>query len=71
MAQWIERWTAKQRVPFRFPVRAHDWVAGRVRGNHTRMFLSLYASLPLSENKIFFKKLKMKKNKKTCEHKQQ
>ena len=35
----------------RFPVRAHDWVAGQVpsrelmRGNHTLMFLSLSFSL--------------------------
>ena len=50
----------------RFPGRAHDWVAGqvlgrgRMRGNHTPMFLSLSFSLPspLSKkvNKILFKK---------------
>ena len=38
----------------RFPVRAHDWVAGqvprggRMRGNHTLMFLFLSPSLPHS-----------------------
>ena len=45
-------------LPVRFPVRAHDWVAGQVprrgcvRSNHTLMFLSLSFSLPfpLSKN---------------------
>ena len=43
-------WTKGSLV--RFPVRAHAWVAvqvpsrGSVRGNHTRMFLSLSFSLP-------------------------
>ena len=40
-------------LPVQFPVRAHAWVAGqvpsrgRVRGNHTLVFVSLSPSLPL------------------------
>ena len=44
--------------PVRFPVRAHAWVAGqvpsrgRVRGNHTLMFLSLpFPSLKINKRK--------------------
>ena len=52
VAQWSERRPANQRVAVQFPVRAHVWVAGqvpsrgRMRGNHTLMFLSLSPSLP-------------------------
>ena len=41
-----------KRSPVQFPVRAHAWVAvqvpsrGRMRSNHTLMFLSLSFSLP-------------------------
>ena len=41
-----------ERSPVPFPVRTHAWVAGqvpnggRLRGNHTWMFLSLSYSLP-------------------------
>ena len=51
-------------LPVRFPVRAHAWVAGqvpsrgRMRGNHTSMFLpsrspSLPLSLKINKYKIF------------------
>ena len=56
----------------RFPVRAHAWVVGqvpstgRMRGNHTLIFLSLSLFLfPLSLkiiNKIFLKERKFIKN---------
>ena len=52
MAQWIELWTAKQKVAGSFPVRAHAWVVGQVpnrghvKGNHTLMFLSFFFSFP-------------------------
>ena len=52
--------TQKSLVPF--PVRAHAWVAGqvpsggRMRGNHTLIFLSLSFSFPFSLSKNKFKK---------------
>ena len=52
VAQWIEHWSAIQRVTGSIPSQAHAWVAGRVpgrghaRGDHTLMFLSLSFSLP-------------------------
>ena len=59
VAQWIVHGLLTKALLVRFPVRAHAWVAGqalnqgRVRGNHTLMFLSLSFSLlsPLSKNK--------------------
>ena len=56
VAQRIERGLQTKASPVPFPVRAHAWVAGQipsrgcVRGNHTLMFLSLFASF-LSKNK--------------------
>ena len=63
VAQWIEHGPVNQRVGVRFPVRTHASVMGqiprrgRMRGNHTLMFLSLPPSLPLSLkiNKNLFK----------------
>ena len=59
IAQWIEcgLWTKVLLV--QFPARAHAWVAGqvpssgRLRGNHTLMFL--YFPFLLSKNKILKK----------------
>ena len=67
VAQWIECQTANQRVVSLIPGQAHSWVAGqvprrgRMKGNHTLMFLSLSFSLPspLSANK-YIKSLKNK-----------
>ena len=75
VAQWIERRLWTNGSPARFPVRAHAWVGGQVpsgghvSSNHTLMFLSLSASLPLSLKinkiksfkkccRVFFKKKK-------------
>ena len=64
VAQWIECWPVNQELLVLFPVKAHDCAAGqvpsggRVRGNHTLMFLSrinvflpLFIPSPLSKNK--------------------
>ena len=57
---WLSRLSASlptKGSPVQFPRRAHSWVVdqvpsrGRVIGNHTLMFLSLFFSLPLSKNK--------------------
>ena len=51
VAQWIECWPANKGSPVQFPVRAHVLVVGqapvggRMRCNHTLMFLSLSFSL--------------------------
>ena len=49
VAQWIELQIAKQRVGGSIPSQGTCLGAGRVRGNHTMMFLSLpFSLLPLS-----------------------
>ena len=41
MAQWVEHWPVKQRVPDRFLARVHTWVAGQVPGaGNCSVFLS-------------------------------
>ena len=51
VAQWLSASPGTKGSPVQFPVRAHAWVAGwvpsrgRVRGNHTLMFLSLTSPL--------------------------
>ena len=71
VAQWIECWTANQRVSSSIPIRAHARVAGQVpsegaraRGNCTLVFLSLSFSLPscLRDKNNLLKK----KKKETC-----
>ena len=66
-AQWPERRPVNRRVTCSFPLGAQAWAAGqassrgRVRGNHTLMFLSsLSPSIPFSLkiNKIFKKSIK-------------
>ena len=57
--RWLGTRLQTRRSLVQFPVRAHAWVAGqvpsggRMRGNHTVMFLSLSFSLPspFSKNK--------------------
>ena len=75
VAQWIQCGLRTKGSPVQFPVRAHAWAAGqvpsrgRVRSNHTLMFLSLSFSFssPLSKNKINkILKKKKKKKKKEC-----
>ena len=59
VAQWIDCWPAIYSVARSIPSQAQAWVVGqvpsrgRVRGNHTLMFLSLSFSFPsrLSKNK--------------------
>ena len=59
VAQWIEHHPATKGSGVGFPIRAHAWVlgqvpsGGRMRGNHTLMFLYLSFSLlsPLSKNR--------------------
>ena len=67
VAQWIEHRPVSQKVAGSILVRAHAWAVGqvpsggRVRVNHTLMFLSLSFSLP---SPLFKNKLKNKfKNK--------
>ena len=55
VAQWLSAGLRIKGLLVLFPIRAHTWVVGqvpsrgRVRGNHTLMFLSLSFSLPLSK----------------------
>ena len=57
VAQWSDCRPANKGWRVRFPLRAHAWVAGqvfsrgRVRDNHTLMFLSFSLPSPLSKNK--------------------
>ena len=60
VAQWIECWPTIQRVTGSIPSQAHASVVGqvpsrgRVRDNHTLMFLSLsfFLPFPLSKNNL-------------------
>ena len=58
VAQWIERGLQTKKLPVRFPVRAHVWVAGpgphwgpHERQPHIDVSLSFSLPSPLSENK--------------------